>query len=80
MESIAIDFLKEFTGGNTDCNINYRIVEGGSFIESIPFSEAVKRFLKDYEETKEMFREYGIEEKAYEATARIWYKHIVVFH
>lgn len=78
METIAIDFLKSFTGGDTNCNINYRIVEGGRLIESIQFSEAVKRFLRDYEEMKELFSEYGIEEKAYEATARIWYKHIVV--
>ena len=78
METIAIDFLKSFTGGDTNCNINYRVVEGGRLIESIPFPEAVKRFLRDYEETKELFLGYGIEEKAYEATARIWYKHIVV--
>lgn len=81
MEQKIINFLKQYTYGQTDCYINYKPYEQGIFVETISFDTAIERFKKDLDEMKNFLNVYGIKEpdKIFDSVCRIWKSHIVIF-
>lgn len=75
----AVDFLKQFTRGMTDCCVNYKPYEHDNFVKPIPFSSAVENFISDYEQEMRFLECFGlddIENKAFISTCNIWKNHI----
>ena len=81
MEKKIIDFLKQYTRGQTNCCINYKPYEYSTKVETISFDTAIERFKKDLDEMKNFLNVYGIKEpdKIFDSVCRIWKSHIVIF-
>ncbi len=83
MISKAREFLKSICKCDDTCNINYKPYEYGSLVESIPFKNALEKFITDFEEMKNFFNQYGVDDpddlKSFDATCSIWKKHLVVY-
>lgn len=80
MRQNAIDFLKSVCKNDGNSCVNYQPYENGSLVESISFSQAIDKFMKDYEEMKSFAEGYNLDEnKAFEMTCSIWKKHIVTY-
>lgn len=59
--------------------VNYRIIEDRPLVETISIDKAVEIFNRDLEEMRVFLGQYGHKDKAFEATCKIWDKHLVVF-
>ena len=81
MQEKAIQFLGQFTRGQTNCSINYKPYEYGNLVQPISFAAAVEKFMEDFKEMHTFLQSFGIEdlEKVFDCTCRIWEKHIVTF-
>lgn len=81
MENAVKDFLKTFCKCDEDSNINYKPYEHGAFVESISFSDAVRKFMSDFEDMVSFLSDYGISDnmKIFETTCNMWKKHLVVY-
>ena len=78
MREKAIEFLKSVCKHDGNACVNYKPVEYRGLIESFSFSDAVEKFLKDFEENKVFCEAYNMDEnKAFEMTCNIWKKHVV---
>lgn len=71
------NIFKKLCNCNENNNINYKPYEYDNLIKSIPFKQALKMFEKDIEEMKIFLSEYGLEEKAIDATCKIWKNHVI---
>lgn len=79
MRQKAIEFLKSICKNDGKSCVNYKPYEYGHLIESIPFSVAVDKFMKDYEEMEAFAECYNLKDKAFEMTCNMWRKQIVIF-
>lgn len=80
MKQKAIEFLKDICKNDGNSCVNYRPYEHDSLVESISFSQAVDKFMKDYEEMKDFAECFHLNEgKAFDMTCSIWKKHIVIY-
>lgn len=76
-----LQFLQETCGIKTESDsVNYKYYEGSNVVNTIPVKEAIEMLNNDIKETIDFTLSYGLtEEKATEATYKIWEKHLVVF-
>ncbi len=83
MKNKAREFLKSFCKCDETCNINYKPYEYGSIIERMTFEKALERFIANFDEMKNFFNDYGVNDenglKAFKATCEMWKKHLIVF-
>ena len=62
MRQKAIEFLKSVCKNDENSCVNYKPYENGSLVESISFSKAIDKFMKDYEEMKSFAEGYNLDE------------------
>lgn len=79
MRQKAIDFLKSVCKNDGKSCINYKPYKYGNLVENVPFSKAVDKFMKDYEEMENFAECYNLKNKAFEMVCDIWKEHIVIF-
>ena len=82
MEKKIIDFLKQYTRGQTNCCINYKPYEYSTKVETMSFDTAIENFKKDFKDMENFLNAYGIKEtdKIFNSVCCIWKKHIVCFN
>ena len=81
-EKKIIDFLKQYTRGQTNCCINYKPYEYSTKVETMSFDTAIENFKKDFKDMENFLYAYGIKEtdKIFNSVCCIWKKHIVCFN
>lgn len=63
-----------------DTSINYKPYENSPLIITLSAEEANKKFIEDLKDMAKFFSNFGLDkEKAYNATEKIWKKHLVTF-
>ena len=63
-----------------DTIINYKPYENSPLIITLSAEEANKKFIEDLKDMEEFFNGFGLDkEKAYNATKKIWEKHLIKF-
>lgn len=76
----AVDFLKQYTNGCTDCCVNYRVVPDTLFIKSLSFEEAVQTVLDAINTMTEWAESFNLDnphEKGRESAIRMLRNHFI---
>ena len=61
-------------------SINYKPYENSPLVLTLSAEEANKKFIEDLKDMTDFFNSFGLDkEKAYNATKKIWKKHLVKF-
>lgn len=80
MREKAVEFFKNVCKHNGNACVNYRPYKYGRVVESLSFTEAVDKFMNDFEDMKEYVGHLNItENEVFKINCDIWRKHIVVY-